>query len=265
MNGRYLLLALVLLSGSLLAYNGLSGDIAGPSEPVSRPSADGTDAMRAAAKGVWRAQQGSTAAEPGESAVATEVVTIPAAQFQTLVQRSNTAPDNRGSTTFALQRELARVGCYDGEINGAWTTATRQAMKAFMDRVNATLPINQPDPVLLALVRNHDGRVCGAPCPLGQEMASDGRCMVPTIRSAGKPKDTNEPTPRNSGWSTVTTVSPELPSSLSEGQMSLAGPKPETDPNGLPAKPVATSAPRPRVTRGTTGSDWRAELWKRQN
>jgi peptidoglycan hydrolase-like protein with peptidoglycan-binding domain len=265
MNGRYLLLALVLLSGSLLAYDMLSDGEPGQREAASRLSVDETDAMRAAAKGVWRSPKAATAAEPAESAAATEVVTIPAAQFQTLVQRNTAAPDNRGSVTFALQRELARVGCYDGEINGAYTTATRQAMKAFMDRVNATLPINQPDPVLLTLVRNHDGKVCGAPCPLGQEMAGDGRCMFPAVRSAVKPKETNEPASSISNWSTVTTVTPGLPSSLSEGQMSLAGPKPETDPNALPTKPVATSAPRPRVTRGASGGDWRAELWKRQN
>lgn len=265
MNGRHLLIVLVVLSGSLLAYGTLWDGGGGLSEPASRLGVDETGAMRTAAKGAWRSPKGSAGAEPAENAAATEVVTIPAAQFQTLIQRNTAAPDSRGSTTFALQRELARVGCYDGEINGAYTTATRQAMKAFMDRVNATLPINQPDHVLLALVRNHDGRVCGAPCPLGQEMASDERCMFPAVRSAGKPKHTNEQSSSNSGWTTVTTVAPSLPSSLSEGQMALAGPKPETDVNGQPARPVATSAPRPRLTRGTSGSDWRAELWKRQN
>src|SRR5438552_5226883 len=34
-----------------------------------------------------------------------------------------------------LQRELARVGCYEGELNGIWTPAARKAMKAFTDRV----------------------------------------------------------------------------------------------------------------------------------
>src|SRR5690349_13734274 len=47
-----------------------------------------------------------------------------------------------------LQRELARVGCYEGERNGIWTPATRKAMKAFTDRVNATLPTEEPDYIL---------------------------------------------------------------------------------------------------------------------
>jgi peptidoglycan hydrolase-like protein with peptidoglycan-binding domain len=48
-----------------------------------------------------------------------------------------------------LQSELKRVGCYGGVINGVWTGSTRQAMKAFMDRVNATLPTDLPDTILL--------------------------------------------------------------------------------------------------------------------
>ena len=39
-----------------------------------------------------------------------------------------------------LQRELTRVGCYDGAINGAWTEPSRQALRAFIEHVNAKLP-----------------------------------------------------------------------------------------------------------------------------
>ncbi|MBO0741425.1 MAG: peptidoglycan-binding protein, partial [Hyphomicrobiaceae bacterium] len=66
-----------------------------------------------------------------------------------------------------LQRELARVGCYDGEMNGVWTPATRRALKAFMDRVNAALPTETPDRIQLALVEAARERVCGAACPAG--------------------------------------------------------------------------------------------------
>ena len=67
-------------------------------------------------------------------------------------------PGDEGSLAQQLQRELARVGCYDGQINGVWTTSTRQAMKAFLARVNATLPIHQPDGILLALVQKSTRR-----------------------------------------------------------------------------------------------------------
>jgi hypothetical protein len=67
-----------------------------------------------------------------------------------------------GSVARQLQSELKRVGCYDGEINGIWTTSSRFAMKTFTDLVNAKLPIGKPDHILLALVQGHKERVCGA-------------------------------------------------------------------------------------------------------
>ena len=39
-------------------------------------------------------------------------------------------PRDRDAIGRELQKELKRVGCYDGELNGAWTTSTSQAMKA---------------------------------------------------------------------------------------------------------------------------------------
>jgi len=83
-----------------------------------------------------------------------------------------------------LQRELARVGCYEGEINGVWTPATRRALKAFMDRVNAALPTDAPDRIQLLLVEATRERVCGAACPAGETLI-EGRC-VPNVVLAGR-------------------------------------------------------------------------------
>ena len=41
-----------------------------------------------------------------------------------------------------LQRELSRVGCYNGSLDGQWNGATRQSMGDFLARVNARLPLN---------------------------------------------------------------------------------------------------------------------------
>jgi len=59
-----------------------------------------------------------------------------------------------------LQKELKRVGCYEGEVTGAWSAAARQAMRRFTERVNAKLPVDEPDLVLLKLVQGQPGRVC---------------------------------------------------------------------------------------------------------
>lgn len=76
-----------------------------------------------------------------------------------------------------LQRELKRVGCYGGEINGAWTQSTRHAMATFMERVNATLPFEEPDYILLTLVQNHSALACGTDCPVGQVVSANGQCL----------------------------------------------------------------------------------------
>src|SRR5262245_8487078 len=70
--------------------------------------------------------------------------------------------------TRELQRELRRVGCYAGEINGVWTQSTQRAMKTFTSRVNATLPTDRPDHVLVAMLRSHPDKTCKAPCPTGE-------------------------------------------------------------------------------------------------
>ncbi len=76
-----------------------------------------------------------------------------------------------------IQTELKRVGCYDGDVDGQWNTATRKAMGAFNERVNATLPTEAPDFILLTLVQGHTARACGRTCPTGQALAGDGRCL----------------------------------------------------------------------------------------
>ena len=88
-----------------------------------------------------------------------------------------------------LQRELKRVGCYSREINGEWTPTTRKSMKDFMDRVNAVLPLDAPDAVLLALLKGHGGMACGTSCPAGQSLAKDDRCLPSALLSV-KPKKT---------------------------------------------------------------------------
>jgi hypothetical protein len=87
-----------------------------------------------------------------------------------------------------LQRELKRVGCYDGEASGVWSPASRAAMKAFTERVNASLPVDRPDPVLLALVQGHQGRACGDDCPAGEARAADGRCLPVAILGKAQSK-----------------------------------------------------------------------------
>ena len=101
--------------------------------------------------------------------------------------RAVAVPNDRASLARALQRELQRVGCYDGEINGNWSTSTRMAMKAFTDRVNASLPTDAPDYILLSLVQRHEGKACGTGCPTGQNLSDEGRCVPSAVLAKAAP------------------------------------------------------------------------------
>jgi hypothetical protein len=94
--------------------------------------------------------------------------------------------DDQAALARELQRELKRVGCYSGEVNGVWTGTSRLAMKSFLERVNAALPIDKPDPVLLSLVQGHRERTCGGGCPTGQTALAGGACVPSAVAAADK-------------------------------------------------------------------------------
>jgi hypothetical protein len=227
-----------------------------------------------------------THAEPPFSPSAPVVVTLtPRPNDPALAPpRMVMIPKDRDSLARELQKELRRVGCYEGEVNGVWTPATRRAMKTFTDRVNATLPVDEPDAVLFAMVLGQQDRVCGKPCPADQGLSEDGRCLPNAIlaKAARKPSPAvagyvpvggpaaAKPAPAITGWSTTVTAPPR-PSSpatatapvpppalastavpaasaspASEGRMALAGPPaPETP--GSPEAAGQAVTPRPAL------------------
>jgi hypothetical protein len=78
-----------------------------------------------------------------------------------------------------LQRELRRLGCYWGEVDGDWGPGSKRAMSMLMERVNASLPINEPDYILLAMAQSQPDQACRRPCPTDQVYVSDsGQCQA---------------------------------------------------------------------------------------
>ena len=197
----------------------------------------GTDTALVVVPEAFRAylRRSTMPVEPTEDQAAPEVVTIakrnnaPSVNTSTFAARSGTpAPGDPTSLVRELQRELRRVGCYDGALNESWTLATRTAMKTFTNRINANLPIDKPDQILLALVQGYRERVCGVACPPGEGLAKDGRCLPNAILALATNK-----VPRNSAtlaakeqprdlvtsvWSTVTPTHPVNPD-LANGPM----------------------------------------------
>ena len=167
-----------------------------------------------------------------------------------------------GSARYALvrdtQRELKRVGCYWGKVDGSWGNGTKYAMSQFVKNVNATLPTNDPDYILLSLVRAQPGQICGVSQDKAIVASADPqrkrlehipypRRATPTVRhtrTAALPQASIAvpvPTPakRTSAASRKTPVRP-LP-----GRMAVGGPSPHqqhatyTAPNA-PSVPATT-------------------------
>jgi hypothetical protein len=154
---------------------------------------------------------------------------------------------DRTSLTSALQRELKRVGCYTGEINGVWTPSTRHASEAFLVLANAKLPLTGPDPALLALVQASTSTSCPAPCRPGR--TSTGNCretIVAGVPVPGTDKSGEQMPP----------AAP--PASGFEPPMGLNGPA------TMPPETEKKAAPRPprRNASHARGEDWRAKLWR---
>jgi len=119
---------------------------------------------------------------PMKDADAWTVVVTPAPTAYPRLTSSNPADEaSRYKLIRDLQRELRRVGCYEGEIDGDWGPMSKRAITTFTARVNASLPTDKPDYILLTLVQRHDQPVCGVNCPSGQSLAGNGRCVPSTI------------------------------------------------------------------------------------
>lgn len=195
----------------------------------------------------------------------------------------------RVQLTRDLQAELKRVGCYGGEITGAWSHSTKRAMRAFMERVNATLPIEDPDYILLTLVQGHVAQACGVGCPSGQTPSESGRCLPNAVVAARAAKDVKHsahgvsearvarnrlPPPAPAAedqvaartdagraerlpWQNGDTSAPRRVS-RPDGMMAIGGPRHEVDPTRAPASATITP-PRGRVHIVTTEDDvdWR--------
>ena len=151
-------------------------------------------------------------------------------------------PKARYKLVREIQQELRRVGCYWGRMDGSWKYAIKSAMKEFTDRVNATLPLDQPDYIQLTLIQSQPDGVCGA-CPAGQSLAASGRCVgLPVTASATQ----NEVLP----WKAKALFKPVpatvLPAEPLPGRMAIGGPVPtsvDAQPGAPPIAPGTAATP----------------------
>ena len=114
---------------------------------------------------------------PGKDDPGPEIATIVISSQPHASRQPVVAPVVGPQLVRQMQQELKRLGCYAHEINGDWTPPTRRAMKDFLDRVNAVLPLGGPETVHLALLKGQPEPVCGATCPAGQVLTKSDQCL----------------------------------------------------------------------------------------
>ena len=172
----------------------------------------------------------------------------------------------RYELTRDLQRELKRVGCYAGRIDGNWGSGSKTAMFTFMDRVNAALPVDEPDYILLTLLKAHAAASCGPDCPAGQALSDQGRCLPKAILAQAARRATygvaqqfNRPSKATGevqiAWTAETTRAPaavakSAPPVPLPGRMSVGGPPPES---AAPSDGWSVEALPARSSKAATG------------
>lgn len=166
----------------------------------------------------------------------------------------NGPPLDRASLTRDLQRQLQRVGCYRGSISGVWSPSTRQAMKEFIDHVNATLPVSEPDHILLAMLQSHDDKACGQGAIVAREPARQRpETGSLTAHQAPTPRDVHGNGPATAVVeSAMDPRQPAAPQPM-PGRMSLAGPE-----AGTPPSPTDPQVVGPKAGHGKEASRARA-------
>jgi peptidoglycan hydrolase-like protein with peptidoglycan-binding domain len=153
-----------------------------------------------------------------------------------------------------IQQQLKRLGCYYGRIDGDWGVGSKDAMRSFTERVNAELPIDEPDYLLLTLLQSHNGKVCGE-CPPGLEFGANGQCVPQATIAQSRPGDG---TPQSAGsgetlpWKAASVGAPPatgrplftpvgtsvVSSEPLPGRMAIGGPKDLPPVNSAYTKPV---------------------------
>ena len=101
-----------------------------------------------------------------------------------------------------VQRELNRVGCNAGKVDGLWGKGSIRALKRYEKNLNVVLDSVQPTPELYEQLQNIETRICPLECGVrqveqngqcvaktcgaGQELNSRGKCV--TKRKVAEPK-----------------------------------------------------------------------------
>lgn len=126
---------------------------------------------------------------PAQQPTATNADSLSPAAQQVLALRMDT------------QRELARVGCFGGAVDGRWDMRSSEALRIYARKKGIVLPSWDPTQDVLERLIIERGEICSAPaclvtevsrngqcvekaCPVGERLSPDGRCRTPSEAAA---------------------------------------------------------------------------------
>lgn len=91
-------------------------------------------------------------------------------QVASLGEQPTTVPQSVAINPADLQRELQRVGCYGGAIDGDWGRGSRRAMQLFNTSARTAYAVDAPSNEALAGIRTLNTQIC-APAPVAEQPA----------------------------------------------------------------------------------------------
>ncbi|MBS0234912.1 MAG: peptidoglycan-binding protein [Proteobacteria bacterium] len=148
-----------------------------------------------------------------------------------------------------LQNALVRAECYDGPISGIWSDATKDAMRGFVQKANAELPVGRPDDALVALVESNET----VKCEFGRSIATGALGVgtslqvaapsshAPALTASDNAKTKDAPTTLERVWAPA-------------GMLTLAKESTDSERAGATATKIA-SAPTPAAQQMTASND----------
>jgi uncharacterized caspase-like protein len=156
------------------------------------------------------------------------------------LDQANALPDvDTPDQIRTAQRELTRLGCFSGSIDGKLTPPTTAAIQLYYKEFGKPTDNADVSDGFIADLKNQSGRVCPLVCPNGQ-VASGEQCVVagkpvPVARAKDEEEEKTPPKPKQE----VTAPAPRR-----KPEPTVAASRP------APARPAA--APAPRVIQQAT-------------
>ena len=146
-------------------------------------------------------------------------------------------PQDADDLTRSVQAALKDAGCYHGAVDGVWAGQTTAAMEEFTVRVNARLPVDKPDAVLLALVETHQDVSCAGEDTAAQEETDPRGLETASIET---PSERGTPTMRREAIMTRDVVLSSSATFETHGRAEHLSYADETRPSSKTEEPVAT-------------------------